>query len=88
MHGPSWRDSVVSFEMRLVDVQAPNGVKPADLTCFDMRPSANVCVVSLLCALGGPQVAELELAMSLYQRGQFAGSALARLVVIVSEYEF
>ncbi|XP_013148849.1 PREDICTED: fibulin-1 [Papilio polytes] len=88
MHGPSWRDSVVSFEMRVVDVQAPSGVKSADLSCFDMRPTGNVCVVSLLCALGGPQVAELELAMSLYQRGQFAGSALARLVVIVSEYEF
>ncbi|CAG5037639.1 unnamed protein product [Parnassius apollo] len=88
MHGPSWRDSVVNFEMRMVDVKAPSGVKSADLSCFDMRPSANVCVVSLLCSLEGPQVAELELTMSLYQRSQFAGSAVARLVVIVSEYEF
>ncbi|XP_060807459.1 latent-transforming growth factor beta-binding protein 4 [Amyelois transitella] len=88
MHGPSWRDTLVTFEMRMIDVQASHGVKPADLRCFDMRPSNNVCVISLLCSLQGPQVAELELTMSLYQRDQFAGSAVARLVVIVSQYEF
>ncbi|CAF4923814.1 unnamed protein product [Pieris macdunnoughi] len=88
MHGPAWRDSVVSFEMRMIDVQASPGVKPTDLSCFEMRPTGNTCVVSLLCSLAGPQVAELELTMSLYQRAQFAGSAVARLVVIVSEYEF
>ncbi|RVE53502.1 hypothetical protein evm_001872 [Chilo suppressalis] len=88
MHGPSWRESVVSFELRMIDVQAGSGVQPADLRCFDMRPTNNVCVISLLCSLGGPQVAELELTMSLYQRGQFAGNAVARLIIIVSEYEF
>ncbi|KAL0859545.1 hypothetical protein ABMA27_010689 [Loxostege sticticalis] len=88
MHGPSWRDSVVSFELRMIDVQAGAGVRPADLRCFDMRPMDNVCVISLLCSLGGPQVAELELTMSLYQRGQFAGNAVARLIIIVSQYEF
>ncbi|CAG9796150.1 unnamed protein product [Diatraea saccharalis] len=88
MHGPSWRNSVVSFELRMIDVQAEPGVKPADLRCFDMRPTNNVCVISLVCSLGGPQVAELELTMSLYQRGQFAGNAVARLIIIVSQYEF
>ncbi|XP_038219237.1 latent-transforming growth factor beta-binding protein 4-like isoform X2 [Zerene cesonia] len=88
MHGPSWQDSVVNFEMRMIEVQASPGVKPADLSCFDMRPSGNICVVSLVCSLGGPQVAELELTMSLYQRALYAGSAVARLVVIVSEYDF
>ncbi|XP_072945885.1 uncharacterized protein [Epargyreus clarus] len=88
MHGPSWHDSVVNFEMRMLRVRAAPGVRPADLSCFDMRPTGNVCVISLLCSLGGPQVAELELTMSLYQRAQFAGSAVARLIVIVSQYEF
>ncbi|KAJ2940992.1 hypothetical protein O0L34_g13117 [Tuta absoluta] len=88
MHGPAWVDAVVTFEMRMVKVQASHGVKPLDLTCFDMRPTNNVCVVALLCSPQGPQVAELELSMSLYQHGQFAGSAVARLVVIVSQYEF
>ncbi|XP_030025273.2 fibrillin-1 [Manduca sexta] len=88
MHGPLWRDAVVSFEMRMLNVQASPGVQPADLRCFDMRPSDNICVISLLCPLEGPQVAELELTMSLYQRSMFAGSAVARLIVIVSEYEF
>ncbi|XP_053618875.1 fibulin-1-like [Plodia interpunctella] len=88
MHGPAWRESVVTFEMRMVDVQASHGVKPLDLRCFDMRPSNNICVVSLVCAPAGPQVAELELSMALYQRDQFAGSAVARLIVIVSEYDF
>ncbi|CAH0697567.1 unnamed protein product [Spodoptera exigua] len=88
MHGPSWRESLVSFEMRMISVQASPGIQPADLRCFDMRPSGNICVISLLCSLQGPQVVELELTMSLYQRTMFAGSAVARLVVIVSQYEF
>ncbi|XP_075987450.1 uncharacterized protein LOC142984030 isoform X2 [Anticarsia gemmatalis] len=88
MHGPAWRESIVSFEMRMVNVQASLGAKPADFRCFDMRPSGNICVISLLCSLEGPQVVELELTMSLYQRSMFAGSAVARLVVIVSEYDY
>ncbi|XP_045456482.1 fibulin-1-like [Melitaea cinxia] len=88
MQGPAWPDSVVNFELRLLKVKASAGVNPANINCFGMRPTANVCVVSLLCSLGGPQVAELELSMSLYQRGQYAGSAVARLIVIVSEYDF
>ncbi|KAI5645950.1 calcium-binding EGF domain-containing protein [Phthorimaea operculella] len=88
MHGPAWVDAVVTFEMRMVKVEASPGVKPLDLTCFDMRPTNNICVVALLCSPQGPQVAELELSMSLYQHGQFAGSAVARLVVIVSQYDF
>ncbi|XP_050356996.1 fibulin-2-like isoform X2 [Nymphalis io] len=88
MQGPGWLDSVVNFEMRLLNVKAAPGVEPADISCFGMRPTANVCVVSLQCSLAGPQVAELELTMSLYQRAQYAGSAVARLIVIVSEYEY
>nr|XP_034836918.1 fibrillin-1-like isoform X2 [Maniola hyperantus] len=88
MQGPAWRDSVVHFEMRMLSVKASPGVQPADVSCFGMRPTGHICVVSLQCSLDGPQVAELELTMSLYQRTQFAGSAVARLVVIVSEYEF
>ncbi|XP_050685092.1 latent-transforming growth factor beta-binding protein 4-like isoform X2 [Leptidea sinapis] len=88
MYGPSWVDSIVNFEMKMVDVQARPGIKPADLTCFDLRAAGNSCMVSLLCSLQGPQVAELEITMSLYQRAMFGGSAVARLVVIVSEYEF
>ncbi|KAM3958839.1 LOW QUALITY PROTEIN: uncharacterized protein ACR2FA_007141 [Aphomia sociella] len=88
MHGPSWRDSVVTFELRMISAQASHGIQPAQLGCFDMRPSNNVCVISLLCALPGPQVIELELTMSLYQHDHFAGNAVARLIIIVSEYEF
>ncbi|XP_052745151.1 fibrillin-2 [Bicyclus anynana] len=88
MQGPAWRDSVVHFEMKMLSVQASPGVTPADISCFGMRPTAHICVVSLQCSLDGPQVAELELTMSLYQRSLFAGSAVARLVVIVSEYDF
>ncbi|XP_059057895.1 latent-transforming growth factor beta-binding protein 4-like isoform X2 [Achroia grisella] len=88
MHGPGWRDSVVTFELRLIDAQSSGPKEPADLGCFDMQPTNNVCLISLLCPLPGPQVIELELTMSLYQHDQFAGSAVARIIIIVSEYEF
>lgn len=35
MHGPAWLDSVVSFEMRMINVQASRDVEPADLRCFE-----------------------------------------------------
>ncbi|XP_026317325.1 uncharacterized protein LOC113228275 [Hyposmocoma kahamanoa] len=88
MHGPAWTDSEVTFELRMLKVDAPDGVKPMDLSCFVMRPMNNICVVSLRCSPEGPQVGEMELVMSLHQLRRFAGSAVARLFVIVSQYEF
>lgn len=35
MHGPAWAESFMSFEMRLIGVQAGRGVQPADLNCFE-----------------------------------------------------
>ncbi|GBP12161.1 EGF-containing fibulin-like extracellular matrix protein 1 [Eumeta japonica] len=88
MHGPSWSDSITHFELGLVGVQAPAQVTPADISCFEVRSSGSSCAVSLRCSLQGPQVAELELTMTLHRREQYAGSAVAKLVLIVSKYEF
>lgn len=88
VHGPSLAEAQLDFELGLVGVQAAPGVQPARLSCFDMRPTARQCTISLLCSLAGPQVAELELTMSVYQRDQYIGNMVARIIVIVSEYNY
>ncbi|CAH1643906.1 unnamed protein product [Spodoptera littoralis] len=80
--------SKVSYELRLVSVQASPGVQPANLRCFNTRVLYNSCVVSLECSLPGPQVVELELTRSIMRGSRYAGSTVVRLFVIVSQYEF
>nr|WBB28751.1 fibrillin 2-like protein [Yponomeuta cagnagella] len=88
VHGPAMPDAILNFELQLTRAHAPQGVRPTDLACFDMRPSAHHCAIALLCSLQGPQVAELELTMTVYQQGQYVGNMVARVIVIVSQYDF
>ncbi|GBP66182.1 EGF-containing fibulin-like extracellular matrix protein 1 [Eumeta japonica] len=89
MRGPTWRSAQIKFELRLVDVNAPPTVKEkADINAFSLTPSRNQAVVSLVRSLEGPQSVELELIMELYNGKQFGGTAVAKIFIYVSEYEF
>ncbi|KPJ12574.1 Fibulin-7 [Papilio machaon] len=56
--------------------------------CGLLQRGNNQGVITLVKSLEGPQSIELELSMELYNRGQFAGIAVAKLYIYVSEYEF
>ncbi|XP_050685596.1 fibulin-2-like [Leptidea sinapis] len=89
MRGPNWSYAKMRFELKLVNVDTPPSVREkADINSFLLVQTDHQAVVSLVRSLEGPQTIELELSMELYSRGQFGGTAVAKLYIFVSEYEF
>lgn len=89
MRGPLWPSTTVQFELELEDTNAPVGVEPVAREHFQLRRTAyNQAVISLVKSVIGPQEIQLSLNMQLYQQGQFSGSAVAKLLIFVSEYTF
>lgn len=89
MRGTHLPGSTIEFSMDLVNVAAPPGVTRATESCFAMRrPSPSQAVLVLTRALEGPQEIELDLSMEIYHSTGFAGSAVAKLFIVVSQYDF
>ncbi|XP_047103945.1 fibulin-1-like isoform X4 [Schistocerca piceifrons] len=81
--------ATVSFKMELLDARAPEGIPKATKDYFRLRRTAvNQAVISLIRSVAGPQEIELQLTMELYHNGLFSASAVARLFIVVSQYEF
>ncbi|XP_046747526.1 fibrillin-2-like [Diprion similis] len=89
MRGTGQSASSVDFRMELVNAQAPPGVQRATESCFRLRrPALTEAIIVLTQSIQGPQEIELNLTMEIYSGRQFAGSAVVKLFIFVSEYEF
>ncbi|XP_063990855.1 fibrillin-2-like [Diachasmimorpha longicaudata] len=89
MRGTHLPGSIVRFSMALINAQAPPGVTRATESCFALRkPSPSQAVLVLTKSLPGPQEIELDLSMEIYHDTAFAGSAVAKLFIYVTQYEF
>ncbi|XP_018398956.1 PREDICTED: fibrillin-1-like [Cyphomyrmex costatus] len=89
MRGSYQSESTVHFTMALVDVRAPPGVERATESCFALkRPAPSQAVLVLTRTIPGPQEIELDLTMEIYQDATFVGSAIAKIFIFVSQYEF
>lgn len=89
MRGPRWASTTVTFTMELVNVRCPRHIEKADKDYFRMeRLTYNEAVLSLVKILKGPQEVELQLTMELYHNGQLKGSAVAKVFIVVTQYEF
>ncbi|XP_026730463.1 fibrillin-1 [Trichoplusia ni] len=89
MRGPVWPFAKMRFVLRIVDVNAPPNIKrKADISDFLLTQNNNEGLTSLVRPLEGPQSIELEMSMELYTHEQFGGTAIAKLFIYVSEYEF
>ncbi|XP_043279236.1 fibrillin-2-like isoform X2 [Venturia canescens] len=89
MRGTHLPGSTVQFSMALVDARAPPGVTRATESCFALRrPTPSQAVLVLTRSIPGPQEIELDLSMEIYHNAAFAGSAVAKLFIYVSQYEF
>ncbi|KAK7069506.1 hypothetical protein SK128_014533 [Halocaridina rubra] len=89
MRGPLWSSTTVQFELELESSRAPIGVDAATREFFLLkRTSFNQAVISLVRPIIGPQEVKLALNMQLYHQGVYGGSAVAELVLYVSEFDF
>ncbi|XP_037784060.1 fibrillin-2-like isoform X6 [Penaeus monodon] len=89
MRGPLWSYTTVQFDLELESARAPLGVEAAKREFFHLkRTSYNQAVISLVRPITGPQEVQLALNMQLYHQGAFGGSAIAKLLIYVSEYDF
>jgi fibulin 1/2 len=89
MRGPLWPSSSVRFKLDVLDSRAPVGIAKATKDFFQLRhTSLNQAIIALRKSIEGPQEVDLQLSMELYHSGVFGGSALAKLSIFVSEYEF
>lgn len=89
MRGPMWASTTVQFDLELEETSAPASAEPVTREYFQLRRTAfNQAVISLVKSIIGPQEIQLSLNMQLYQQGQFSGSAVAKLLIYVSEHTF
>ncbi|XP_015191223.1 PREDICTED: fibrillin-2-like [Polistes dominula] len=89
MRGTYQPGSNVQFTMAFVDVRAPPGITRATESCFALRrPLINQSVLVMTQSIQGPQEIELDLSMEIYHNSIFVGSAVAKLFIYVSQYEY
>ncbi|KAL0113527.1 hypothetical protein PUN28_012588 [Cardiocondyla obscurior] len=89
MRGTHQPESMIQFTMALVDVRAPPGIARATESCFALkRPAPSQAVLVLTRTIPGPQEIELDLSMEIYHNNLFVGSAIAKIFIFVSQYEF
>lgn len=90
MRGPLWSSTNVQFELELESATVgKEGVTPATRKFFVLNRTAfNQVVLTLIRSLEGPQEVQLNLNMKLYHNGYYEGSAVAKLLIFVSQYDF
>ncbi|XP_029851567.2 fibulin-1 isoform X2 [Ixodes scapularis] len=92
MRGPRFSFSTVHFELEVIEATASSrahGVEVATKNHFHMRRTGfNEAMVALVRPLQGPQDIQLQLQMKIYQHGLYAGNAVAKIFIFVTENEF
>lgn len=89
MRGTHQPESTIQFHMALVDVRALPDVARATESCFALkRPMPSQVILVLTRSIPGPQEIELDLSMEVYHGSRFMGSAIAKIFIFVSQYEF
>ena len=91
MHGThNMPGSTVRFSIALINTRAPPHIIPVTESYFGLRrPYPNQAILVMTQSIQGPQEIELEFAMEVYHpSGIFAGGAIAKIFIIVTQYEF
>lgn len=89
MRGPLWTSTNVRFTLDLVNTRAPQDLIQTTKDFFRLRrTSYNQAIISLVQTIQGPQQVELKLTMDMHHNGVFGGTVVAKIFIIVSEYDF
>lgn len=89
MKGYHLPGSAIQFSMAFLEARAPPGIQRATESCFALKkPEPTQAVLVMTQSIQGPQEIELDLNMEVYHNAHFAGSAIAKILIFVSQYEF
>ena len=78
------------FTLTVVNINSPPGVRALAKSTFRLKTGLHqaTLVLALADSAQGPQEIELELLMEMYYLARYTGSALARIYIYVTPYEF
>lgn len=92
MRGPRFSFSTVHFDLELSEARASSRVKGVEVATRDhfyfRRTGFNEAMVALVRPLQGPQDIQLQLKMKIFQHGLYAGNAVAKIFIYVTENDF
>ena len=76
------------FSLTLVSVNSPPEVRALTKSSFRLKTGLHQATLALAESVQGPQEIELELLMEMYYLARYTGSALAKIYIYVTPYEF
>ncbi|KAK9889438.1 hypothetical protein WA026_004707 [Henosepilachna vigintioctopunctata] len=89
IQGPRFLRSRTDFQFRIISVNCPVGLSRINENYFRMDvQNYNAMVLYLTRSITGPQEAEVEIRMKLFDNNQLTMSAVSRIFIIVTEYPF
>lgn len=88
MRGPIWPGSATEFSMKIANVVCPQGVERAHEGFFRMNTMKHKAILALVRPIEGPQEIELHMELKLYYNHIFNSKMVAKIFLVVSEYQF
>ena len=76
------------FSLTVVSVNSQPGVRALTKSSFRLKTGLHQATLALTESVQGPQEIELELLMEMYYLARYTGSALAKIYIYVTPYEF
>ena len=88
MQSAKYAQITTKFTLKVMSVDAGPGVTPVSKSSFRLKTGLHQATLSLSESISGPQDIELELLMEMYYLARYTGSALAKIYIYVTPYEF
>jgi len=88
MQSARYEQITTKFTLKVINIIAQPGVTPVTKSSFRLKTGMHQATLTLSESIQGPQDIELELLMEMYYQARFTGSALARIYIFVTPYEF
>ena len=76
------------FTLTVVNINSSPGVRALSKSSFRLKTGLHQATLALVESAQGPQEIELELLMEMYYLARYTGSALAKIYIYVTPYEF
>ena len=88
MQSAKYAQITTKFTLKLININTGPNVRPVTKSSFRLKTGLHQATLSLADSVQGPQDIELELLMEMYYLARYTGSALAKIYIYVTPYEF